>query len=340
MKLKQYLFSQLAHSFFPIFFGLYFISSMVILVQIASLTSVITMDIFELFRLYSYSIPRIIFYTLPVTFFIALGLTISKLSNEYEMIVITSFGFNPINIIKIFLPLTFFVSLAIFIISAGLVPKTKYLNETFMESKKKEANFNIKASEFGQKFGDWLIYINSKEDKKYGEVKLFQTKDDKDQFIIADHAVLDNEKGELSFKLFEGKSFNIENETFNQIDYKDMTIFDTIKKNDDLDIFTDTYSYWKEELKDSKSSNEQFAYYILLSLFPLISLFLVIVYGYYNPRYEKSKIIQWSVFYVVIYYMLISVATKELLLHSIYVVPICWFSATYYLYTKMIKQQY
>lgn len=340
MKLKQYLFSQLAHSFFPIFLGLYFISSMVILVQIASLTSIITMDIYELFTLYSYNIPRIIFYTLPATFFISLGLTLSKLSNEYEMIVITSFGLNPINIIKIFLPVTFFISLSIFVISAGLIPKSKYLNETFMEKKKKEANFNIKASEFGQKFGDWLIYIDSKEGKRYDDVKLFQTKNEKDQFIISDHAVLDNQKGELSFKLFEGKSFNIENETFNQIDYKNMTIFDTIKKNDDLDIFNDTYSYWKEELAVSHSSNVQFAYYILLSFFPFISMFLVIVYGYYNPRYEKSKIIQWSVFYVVIYYMVISVATKELLLHSLYVVPICWLLGTYYLYTKMIKQQY
>ncbi|PLY06411.1 MAG: permease [Arcobacter sp.] len=340
MKLKQYLFSQLAYTFFPIFLGLYFITSIVILVQIASLTSVITMDIYELFRLYLYSVPTIIFYTLPVTFFISLGLTISKLSNEYEMIVITSFGLNPINIIKIFLPLTFFVSIALLIISVGLIPKSKYLNETFMDSKKKEANFNIKASEFGQKFGDWLIYIDSKEDKTYGNVKLFQTKNNKDQFIIADHAILDNDKGELSFKLYKGKSFHIENETFNQIDYQNMTIFDTIKKNEFIYSFIDSYSYWKYYLTTSTLVTDEFAYYILLSFFPLISMFLVIIYGYYNPRYEKSKIIQWSVFYVVIYYLIISVATKELLLHSIYVVPVFWILVTYYLYTKSIKQQY
>ena len=35
---------------------------------------------------------------------------------------------------------------------------------SFIDYKKSEANFNIKESEFGQKFGDWLIFIEKKED--------------------------------------------------------------------------------------------------------------------------------------------------------------------------------
>ncbi len=83
MKLKQYLLNQLAHTFFPIFLGLYFITSIIFLVKIAALTSVITMNIFELFQLYTYVIPSIIFYTAPISFFVSLVLTLSKLSSEY-----------------------------------------------------------------------------------------------------------------------------------------------------------------------------------------------------------------------------------------------------------------
>ena len=338
MKLRQYLFSQLAFTFFPIFLGLYFITSIIFLVKIAALTSVITMNVFELFQLYLYVTPTIIFYTAPISFFISLVITLTKLSSEYELIVVTSFGLNPIKILKIFLPITFLLSLSLIVISIGLIPKTKYLNERFLEQKKKEANFNIKASEFGQKFGDWLIYIEGKEGKKYDSIKLFKTENNKDEFIIADNAVLDNEKGDLSFKLYDGKSFLIEGEEFNQIDYKSMDINDSIR-NSKKEEFTNSYVYWKTNLESNRHI-DKFTFYILTSMFPFLSLFLVISFGYFNPRYEKNKAVALSMGAVVVFYIFMDAMTENLLLHSLYIVPICWLLATYFYYTKSVKLQY
>ncbi len=338
MKLKQYLFSQLAHTFFPIFLGLYFITSIIFLVKIAALTSVITMNVFELFQLYMYVTPTIIFYTAPISFFISMVITLTKLSSEYELIVVTSFGLNPVKILKIFFPITLFLSLSLLVISIGLIPKAKYLNERFLEQKKKEANFNIKASEFGQKFGDWLIYINDKDDKKYNEVKLFQTEDNKDQFIIANNAVLNNDKGELSFKLYDGKSFHIENEEFNQIDYESMDINESIT-NTKKEEFTNSYVYWKTKL-EANENIDKFTFYILTSLFPLFSLFLVISFGYFNPRYEKNRAVALSMSAVVIFYIFMDAMTENLLLHSLYAVPISWLIVTYFYYIKSVKPQY
>lgn len=338
MKLKQYLYVQLAYSFFPIFLGLFFITSIIFLVKIASLTSVITMNVFELFQLYSYVLPTIIFYTVPISFFISLVITLAKLSSEYELIVITSFGLNPLKIMKIFLPITLLLSISLIVISVGLIPKTKYLNERFLEQKKKEANFNIKASEFGQKFGDWLIYINAKEDKTYDQVKLFKTKDGEDQFIISKSAVLDNDKGELSFKLSKGKSFNISDEELNQIDYKKMSLNDSIRENKSRE-FTTTFNYWKDELSRG-GSIDKFSSYILTSLFPVLSLFLVVAFGYFNPRYEKNRAISLCMTAVVVYYILMEVVSEKLFLQSLYIVPIVWIIGTYYIYKRSVKQQY
>lgn len=338
MKLKQYLYSQLAHTFFPIFLGLYFITSIIFLVKIAALTSVITMNIFELFKLYMYVMPSIIFYTAPISFFISLVITLTKLSSEYELIVITSFGLNPLKILKIFFPITLILSISLIVISIGLIPKAKYLNERFLELKKKEANFNIKASEFGQKFGDWLIYINSKEDKEYSQVKLFKTQDFKDQFIIANSAVLDNEKGELSFRLNDGKSFHIENDEFNQINYKSMDINESLRDTKS-EIFINSYLYWKTKI-ESKQNIDKFSFYILTSIFPLLSLFLVISFGYFNPRYEKNRAVALSMAVVVIYYIFMDLITENLLLHSLYIVPFCWIVIGYFYYIKSVKIQY
>jgi len=340
LKLRQYLFNQLALTFFPIFLGLYFITSIIFLVKIASLTSVITISFFELIKLYGFMMPSIIFYTLPVSFFISVAITLSKLSNEYELIVVTSFGLNPLKILKIFLPLTIVVTLSLLVISLGLIPKTKYEREVFMEKKQAEANFNIKASEFGQNLGEWLIFIDNKDDKFYHNVKLFKTKNNEDQFIIAKKATLENKDGELSFNLFDGKTFHIKDEQFNQIDYSSMTIFNNIQSGDADYDFINSYFYWKHHLKDGNSEQQKFSYYILLSLFPLLSLLIAVNYGYYNPRYEKSRAVPWCAFYIVIYYTLISFLTKGIFLHSLYLVPIGWMILSYILYTRSVKKQY
>jgi len=338
LKLKQYLFNQLAHTFFPIFLGLYFITSVIYLVKIAALTSVITMDIFELFRLYMYIVPTIIFYTAPISFFVSLVITLSKLSSEYELIVITSFGLNPIQILKIFLPISLLLSIALVVISVGLIPKAKFLNERFLEQKKKEANFNIKASEFGQKFGDWLIYINDKKDKTYSSVKLFKTQDNQDQFIMARTAVLDNNKGELNFRLFDGKSFHINKEELNQINYKVMDINDSIT-NGRTKFFTTSYEYWKTNIEENDNI-DKLTFYILTSLFPVLSLFLVVSFGYFNPRYEKNRAVAFCLISVVIYYVLMETITESVFLHSLYIVPIVWILGTYFIYIRSVKQQY
>lgn len=282
--------------------------------------------------------PSIIFYTTPISFFIALVITLAKLSSEYELIVVTSFGLNPIKILKIFLPLTLLVSLSLAIISVGLMPKAKHLNQTFLDKKKKEANFNIKASEFGQKFGDWLIYISSKDDKTYSDVKLFQTKNAKDQFVIAKNAILENDKGDLSFKLFNVKSFHIDQEVFNQINYEQMSINDSVGNNK-VNSFTTSYDYWKSRIKKEQNI-DKFTSYILTSMFPLFSLLLVAAFGYFNPRYEKNRAVAFSVTSIVIYYVLIKILTDNLMLEVLYIVPIAWILSTYLIYSKRVKTLY
>jgi lipopolysaccharide export system permease protein len=338
LKLNHYLYSQLAITFFPIFLGLFFITSIVFLVKIASLTSIITMDFFELFTLYAYVIPQITFYTMPISFFISLVITLAKLASEYELTVITSFGLNPVRILKVFLPLTLLLSALLLVVSVGLIPKTKFLTKQFLDVKKKEANFNIKASEFGQKFGDWLIYISGKEDKVYEEVKLFKTDIKNDQFIVSQTAVLENDKGALSFKLQNGKAFIIDEKELNQIDFESMYINDSIADSK-IGIFTNSYEYWKNNI-EKNTDVDDLTFFILTSLFPLLSLFLVITFGYFNPRYEKNRAVFYSLTAVVLYYVLIKSIGDKILLHALYVIPTIWLIATYILYSKTIKKEY
>lgn len=338
MKLQNYLYSQLSATFFPIFLGLFFITSVIFLVRISSLTAIITLDFFELFRVFSYSIPNIIFYTMPISFFISMIITLSKLSSEYELTVITSFGLNPTKILKSFIPITLLLTLMFLVVSVGLIPKVDFERHKFVDMKKKEANFNIKAGEFGQKFGDWLIFINDQTENLYKNVKLLKIEVNKDQFVVSKSATLDNDKGILSIKLDEGKAFLIDQNELNQINYQKMYINDSIA-GAKTSVFTTTYEFWKNNLKD-KGDIDDFTFYILTSIFPLISLFLVATFGYFNPRYEKNRAILYSLIAIVLYYVLVKTISGKLLLHSLYIIPTIWFIGTYILYSKTIKKEY
>lgn len=338
MKLKQYLHSQLAITFFPIFLGLFFITSVIFLVKIAALTSIITLNFAELFTLFTYAIPQIVFFTMPISFFLSLVICLAKLAGEYELTVITSFGLNPVNILKIFAPLTLLLSAMLLVISVGLIPKTKFLTKQFLDKKKKEANFNIKPSQFGQKFGDWLIYIDGKDDKVYDQVKLFKTEKKEDQFVVSKTAILDNENGSLSFRLIDGKAFVINEKEFNQIEFKSMYINDSIADSK-LEIFTDSLSFWENNIRNDVDIDD-LTFYVLTSLFPLISLFLVITFGYFNPRYEKNRAVFYSLIAVVLYYVLIKLVGDKILLHALYVIPTIWIFGTYLLYSRTIQKEY
>ena len=338
MRLSNYLHSQLAISFFPIFLGLFFITSVVFLVKIVSLTSVIKMNFIELSSLYLYTVPQILLFTLPISYFLSLVISISKLSSEYEMTVITSFGVGPLNIVKKLLPITLLISIALLVITLGLIPKAKYLMNSFIDYKKNEANFNIKESEFGQKFGDWLIFIEKKEDNIYKNVKLFKKENNKEELIVSETAILENKKGNLTFKLFNGKIFIIDDSELNEIGFETMYI-NEIVNNQQILVFSTSLNYWILSLKYNLD-NDSFVFFILTSIFPLISLFLVITFGYFNPRYEKNRAVAYSIGAVVLYYVIIKFVGDRLVLHSLYIIPIVWIIASYILYSKTIKKEY
>lgn len=338
MKLKQYLYNQFGVTFFPIFLGLYFITSIIFLVKIASWTSIIQINFYELTLLYFYMLPSILFYTLPITFFMSMVITLSKLSSEYELIVITSFGLKPTQILKIFTPLTLFLSFTMLIISLGLMPKSKFLITDFYETKKKEANFNIKSSEFGQKFGDWLIYISSKEENQFNDVKLLKINQSVDQFILSQSAVLESHKGNLSFQLSNGKLFDMNNNVLNQVNFETMTMNNSFRESR-AEKYTTAYDYWEKKLKLDERK-DKFVFSILASVFPLISLFLVIAFGYFNPRYEKNRAVIFSITFVVGFYIVADFLSKNFFFHALYIIPCVWVVLTYWVYRQRVQKVY
>ncbi|MEA3513169.1 MAG: LptF/LptG family permease [Campylobacterota bacterium] len=336
--LKKYIFLTYSQTFFPIFSTLYIITSIIFLVKIATLTSVIQINFLELLELYSYSIPTIIFYTLPVSIFVSIVLTLSKLSSEYELMVITSFGLNPINIIKLILPSLILSTLLLLLISLALIPKADYMKKDFLNQKKTEAQFNIKPSEYGQVFGDWLIYVKDEDKGIYKDIVLFQQNGDEDNFIISKEAIMKNENLSLSLNLKDGTAVRVTDKV-NQIDFKKMIINNYIKPSTNINSINDLILYWKD-IDTNKRKESKFSFFVLSSIFPLVSILFIIVLGYFNPRYDKNYSTSFSLILTTLFVVLSQKLSKDYGLSILYIIPPIWILLSVLFYRLKIKPSY
>jgi len=330
--LKKYFMKTLTQVFAPIFLTLITITSIIFLVKIASLTSIIQMDFFELLELYLYHLPLILFYTLPISIFISLALTLSKLSSEYELIVITSFGLDPKKIINLVLPFLSIFTVLMLVITLALIPKANFLKERFIVDKKTEAQFNIKASEYGQEFGNWLIYVNEENNGIYKDIVLFQQKQDEDIFIVSKFAKLDNLGSSLNLTLQDGKVISVK-DSVNQVNFKKMVLNNEIKFTNNISTFRDLVEYWKNQ-------QQKFTFYFLGSLLPIISIFFIVYIGYYNPRYNKNYTTVLGIILTVIYVLIIHRLSKEIGIVILYYIPIIWFILGFIAYRYKIRPYY
>ena len=289
-RVDRYLLKHFSELFSSLFFILFFITSVVFFIKITALTAIIQMNFLELGTLYIYLLPKTLIYTLPITFFIALCITLFNLSKENETIVLFTLGYNPKKIAKLFLVLASLLSLLLIIDIFVLVPISKQLNANFLDYKKAEAKFNIKASEFGQKFSNWLVYIeNSDEDKVYKGVTLYQNQNIKDseKLILANQALIETGKGQLRLNLEHGKIFDFSKDEIGQIDFDKMYI--NTRPQTSIGNMQTIMEYWNGVFVDQKRAYD-LAFFLLIALFPIASALIAISIGIVTYRYDKSGI--------------------------------------------------
>jgi lipopolysaccharide export system permease protein len=337
-KLQKYIINNLSVLFLSIFLPLFAIASVVFLIKLATYTAVIQLSVAEMSKLYVFILPEILFYTLPITFFIAAVLTLFRLSTDNEIVVLFALGIHPKFIIKtLFRPALLLTSLLIFDFFI-LFPHATVLSSNFVSYKKSEAKFNLSASEFGHSFGSWLLYVGKNNpDGTYGDVFLFN-KDEKEELLIgAKKAQIINDGGILHLRLSEGEGYSYSKEKFSQIDFEVMNINDTMTT--DLTEYKTPLQYWKSEHR-RESKTHMFITDILLSIFPLISLFLVASIGIIHARHQKGQVYLFLFLGVLLYYGATLGLQKILVFYTIPVVSLTWLLVTYIMYKKTIVARF
>jgi lipopolysaccharide export system permease protein len=286
VNIKGYISSNFTKAFLTIFLPFYLIISLVYLVKIASLTSKIQISFLELLTLYGYSIPDIVFYTLPLSFVAALANVLMKLSQDNELIALYALGLPAKQVLRRLLLLGLLFSILLLSISFLAMPLSKQYYKSFRDNKKAEAKLNIVAGKLGQKFGDYYIYVKEKNEDIFHDMVIYNRTDkSNEQFFSSQTGELKHNKHITSLLLNEGYGYTYSENKLQQAEYKTLEVFDSVQKT--AYKFESIADYWGLAKTNEKRKHRIF-FFIFISLIPLLSVYIVAAFTMINPRYQAN----------------------------------------------------
>ncbi|TLD84055.1 LptF/LptG family permease [Helicobacter sp. MIT 11-5569] len=345
MRIKNFLFQSFAQIFFSVFLVLFFIASVVIFIRIAGVTFVVKISFFELLTLYFYTLPTMLFFVIPLSFFVACVLGLSRLSFDYELPVLFALGMSPKQIIKIFLPIALLASISLFVLSLVLTPLSDIAYRQFLEERKSSIDINLQAGEFGQKLGEWLVYVQKGKDNIYENIVLLSLQkgenSQKDGLIFAKEASIENTDGVMEAHLKNGKIYRKISDGIEYIGFEVMILRSIIDFSGDGNI--GLLEYWKRAFYENARQDKvkrNLCMYVLLSLFPLISLFYFPLLGVKNPRYQKNYTILQTMGVVGIFFALMYLSATYIPLLGMLLLPTIWAFGGYFFYKRYIARFY
>ncbi len=284
--ISSYLSKSFQSSFYTIFLPLFFIGSLVFIIQISTLTASIQISFTEMMQLFSYNLPAILFYTLPVSFLVAVVMTLLRLSNDNELMALFALGSNAQTLLlRLFFIATLF-SLILLLLSLALMPKTKQQVSSFKIQKASQAQVNINPSKLGQKFGNLFIYVKSKEHERLKEVVIYnKDKKHNDQLFVAKRATIENQDRVVTLKLQDGSGYTFSDDGLKKISYEEMKVFQYLGV--EAFSYSSIKKYWHDLSLNPKKKSRIF-FFIFTSLIPILALFIIASFAIINPRYQKN----------------------------------------------------
>jgi len=284
--ISGYLSKNFQSSFFTIFLPLFFIASLVFIIKLSSLTASIQISFMDMMQLFAYNLPSILFYTLPISFLVAIVMTLLHLSHDNELMALFALGSNAKVLLYRFFFIATLFSLILLVLSLALMPQTKQQFKAFTQTKAAEAQVNINPSKLGQKFGDLFVYVKSKKDETLKDIVIYK-KDAKlsDQLFIAKEATFENKNSVVTLTLKEGSGYTFSKDALKKVEYESMKVF----KNLNIQAFTynNIIAYWQKFAQNPKKKSRIF-FFLFSSLIPILALAIIASFAIINPRYQRN----------------------------------------------------
>ncbi|BCD60170.1 MULTISPECIES: LptF/LptG family permease [unclassified Nitratiruptor] len=336
-KLLRYLGNHLYESFLSYFLPLFSIASLIFFIKIVSLTSIVQLSLGDLAKLYIFITPQILFFTVPVVFFIAAVTALHKLSFDYETIAFFSLGISPVTIMRYLTLLAVLLSMLLSIVAYILIPQGKQLEKGFYRYKKTEANINLKPSEYGHKFGSWFVYVQKKDKNNFFKnVVLYNFNTSRERFITSQKATFDNSQYGLKLTLYNGNAYTYKKGSLDQISFKKMDLFDTSTSY--YFQYIDPMHYWEKAFSNKQRAFDML-FFLWITLLPILGMPYAGMIGIHHPRYHKGGVFL-KVFLVLFFYFGFAFLLSKTLSFFSPMIMAIWFFGGIYLFHKTVMSRY
>lgn len=320
-----------------LFFVLFLIVSMVFFIQLARLTASIEISLFDFFKLYIFLIPQILIFTLPLSFFISLSLSLYRLSRENESLACFTLGASSALFAKFFLKIALVFSLFLLSIALFFIPLTDELKDNFIDFKQSQIKLNLKTGELGQRLFNFFLFIEKQNSEGYINVAAYEiNQENKQRLFIAKSANFQRDERNMNFILKDVLAYSLEanNTLF-------MGHFDTLKLNSYITGFESEkkgfLSYWALMQTDKKRAKE-FVIYTLMSLFPLASTLFALSFGIVTYRYEKGFIYLGIFLVIAFYFSALSIFYRMPFLSVFLIFTLTFLASLFYFKQKILSR--
>ncbi len=332
--ISSYLSKNFQSSFFTIFLPLFFIGSLVFIIKISALTAYIQISFVEMMQLFAYNLPNILFYTLPISFLVAVVITLLRLSTDNELMALFALGSNA----KILLYRLFFIaslfSVILLILSLALMPQTKQQFKAFKIKKTAQTQININPSKLGQKFGDLFIYVQSKKEHVMQDIVIYnKDKEHSNQIFIAKKATFSNNNSLITLSLEDGSGYTFSKEGLKKIDYETMKVFHDL--NAESFTYTNIIAYWQKLAKKPNRKSRIF-FFIFASLIPILALTIVASFSIINPRYQKNYAYLILGVVIIVLYGIANILEKNGTIINFLLISTSIIGGGFYLYKRFV----
>ncbi len=263
-----------------------------------------------IFKVVFLRFPDFITLLLPLSFFLGIVITISRLYADREIYGYFSGGLSEKDLIKFLFPQSlvfFFITL---LLSIYIAPYTKELSKEIVTlDTLKEQLESIKPKEiFSLKDEDGFIYADDKENESFENVTIYLSNEDYSSIIIADKLDYDDLDSEMNLNFKNGVLYqDIFNSESSVVSY-----FGQLKipvKNDKDSVsglsFTKLFDF------STKSSKSETQWNISIPITIFILLILGITLSKVGPRQGRLSVLLPAIFVYILYLSLLILARES-----------------------------
>ena len=263
-----------------------------------------------IFKVVFLRFPDFITLLLPLSFFLGIVITISRLYADREIYGYFSGGLSEKDLIKFLFPQSlvfFFITL---LLSMYIAPYTKELSKEIVTlDTLKEQLESIKPKEiFSLKDEDGFIYADNKENESFENVTIYLSNEDYSSIIIADKLDYDDSDSEMNLNFKNGVLYqDIFNSESSVVSY-----FGQLKipvKNDKDSVsglsFTKLFDF------STKSSKSETQWNISIPITIFILLILGVTLSKVGPRQGRLSVLLPAIFVYILYLSLLILARES-----------------------------